>query len=680
MTFFSKAQSLVAVGCLVGTLFAPSLVKAQQQSEPLNKGNFDLSVRAQDDLYEYVNGTWLKETEIPGDKSNYGAFTVLSDLSQKRIKAIVDEVSKGNNVKGTDEQKVADLFRSFMDEARVNELKATPVQQELASIEKIDDKAALIEWFAKLGSLGISSPIGSYVGQDKGEATNYIMNVSQSGLSLPDRDYYLNEDKQADRDNLLAYIKKLFTLAEIPEQSKFAEAILKLETDLAEAQWSRVETRDAEKTYNKMGIAELNKLSADVIDWNKYFQDTGVAEPLKEVVVSTPSFFEKLATIIESTDLDVWKAYLQFRYINAAASYLSDDFVEAKFTLYGKQLSGIEEQKPRWKRGINLVSGRALGEVVGKLYVQKHFKPEAKIAMEKLVANLLQAYDDSIDDLTWMSEETKVKAKDKLSKITPKIGYPNVWRDYSKLEIEADDLFGNVMRSNLVEHERNISKLGKPIDREEWGMTPQTINAYYRPTMNEIVFPAAILQPPFFDIDAPAPLNYGGIGAVIGHEISHGFDDQGSKYDGDGNLDDWWTKEDREAFTNLTKQLVDQFSVYEPLKGEKVNGKLTLGENIADLSGLAIAHRALLLSKDESLDKMVAGLNSDQLFFVGWSRVWKRKYRAEEMVKRLLDDNHSPSQFRVNGPITNIDAFYKAFDIKPSDKLYRPEDQRIKIW
>ena len=680
MTFFSKAQSLIAVGCLVGTLLVPSLVMAQEEPGPIDESNFDKSVRVQDDLFEFVNGTWLKKTKIPGDKSDYGAFTKLADQSQIRIRAIVDEVSKGNNVKGTDEQKVADLYRSFMDQDRINELKATPIEQELISIGAIENKADLIEWFAKFSTMGVDTPIGAGVGQDKGKATQYVMYVTQSGTSLPDRDYYLDEDKQDERDNLLAYIKKLFTLAEIPEQTKFAEAILKLETEMAEAQWSRVQSRDANKTYNKMGMAELNKLSGDVIDWNKYFEGNGVADPIKEVVVRTPSFFEELAKIIENTDLEVWRAYLQFRYIDAAAPFLSDDFVEASFVLYQQQLSGLTEQKPRWKRGINLVSGRALGEVVGKLYVQQHFKPEAKAEMEKLVNNLLKAFDGSIDNLTWMTDETKAKAKDKLSKITPKIGYPNVWKDYSKLEIKADDLFGNVMRSNLVEHNRNISKLGKPIDREEWGMTPQTVNAYYSPTMNEIVFPAAILQPPFFDANVPAPLNYGGIGAVIGHEISHGFDDQGSKYDGDGNLNDWWTEADREAFTSLTKRLVKQFATYEPLKGKTVDGKLTLGENIADLSGLEVAHRALLLSEDESLDKKVAGWNSDQLFFVGWSRVWKRKYRDEEMVKRLLQDVHSPSRYRVNGPITNIDAFYKAFDIKPGDKLFRPESQRIKIW
>ena len=678
MTIFTIARPLVAAGCVITTLFAPCLATAQQL--PVDKGNFDESVRAQDDLFEHVNGTWLKKTKIPSDKSNYGSFTKLADLSRSRIKTIVDAVSKGNNVKGTDEQKVADLFRSYMDEDRTKELGATPIKEMLASIQAIKDKAVLIDWFAKFSVMGVNSPIAAGVSQDKGKATEYIMYLSQAGTSLPDRDYYLEDDKQSERNDLLAYINKLFELAELPEQRKLAESVLALETKLAKAQWSRVESRDANKTYNKLEMAKLGELTDGVIDWNKYFTKNDISIPLEQVVVRTPSFFKELATIIKETDVEVWKAYLQFRYIDNAAPLLSEDFVNAHFVLYKQQLSGVETQQPRWKRGIDLVSGRALGEVVGKLYVQQHFKPEAKAEMEKLVDNLLQAFDDSIDNLSWMTDETKTKAKEKLSKITPKIGYPNRWRDYSKLEIEADDLFGNVMRSNLVEHERNVSKLGKPIDREEWGMTPQTVNAYYSPTKNEIVFPAAILQPPFFDLEAPAPLNYGGIGAVIGHEISHAFDDQGSKYDGDGNLNNWWSDADREKFAGLTKQLVSQFAVFEPLKGEKVNGELTLGENIADLSGLEVAHRALMLSKDESLDKMVAGWNSDQLFFVGWSRIWKRKYKDEEMIKRLLNDPHSPSRYRVNGPITNIDAFYKAFDIKPGDKLYRSEDKRIKIW
>lgn len=379
-----------------------------------------------------------------------------------------------------------------------------------------------------------------------------------------------------------------------------------------------------------------------------------------------------------------WHAYLQYRLIDSFGAYLSQDFVDANFELYEKQLQGIEVPQPRWKRGVTLVAGGrgfgALGEVVGKLYVEKHFKPEAKAEMEKLVNNLLKAFDQSIDDLEWMTDTTKAKAKEKLAKITVKVGYPNRWRDYSQLDIDKNDLFGNVYRSNIVEHYRNIRKLGQPINREEWGMTPQTVNAYYSPTKNEIVFPAAILQTPFFDLSAPAPLNYGGIGAVIGHEISHAFDDQGSKYDGDGNLNNWWTDEDRKAFKELTEKLVAQYASYEPLPGKKVNGNLTLGENIADLSGLTVANKAMSLALEGKPEVKVAGWNTQQLFFVGWSRVWQRKYRDKEMIKRLLIDPHSPSRYRANGPVTNMAAFYEAFDVKPGDKLFKPKSERISIW
>jgi predicted metalloendopeptidase len=671
---------LAVAFCLFG-----DLASAQ---EPLNKANFDPSVRIQDDLFEHVNGTWLKTTEIPSDKSNYGSFIKLADLSQLRIKEIVESVSTQQHPKGTDAQKVADFYRSFMDVEKINALGAGPIREELAKIASISNKADLVQHFGRLSQYGIGSPIGMYVGQDQGEPTQYIVQIAQSGTSLPDRDYYLKDDEGSTkaREKLTQYIAKLFELSSSDDYQSLAGDIVAFETSLAKAQWSKVMLRDAKKRYNKMSFAELGELTDGQIDWAAYLAAAGVAQTPEQVIVLTPSFFEALAGLMEETDLKILKAYLAFNLIDRSASMLSQDFVDASFELYQKQLSGIEEQKPRWKRGVNLVAGAgagdfgALGEVVGKLYVEKHFKPAAKAEMEKLVSNLLAAFDNSIDNLTWMTDETKGKAKEKLAKITTKIGYPNKWRDYSKLDVEPNDLFGNVMRSSVVEHNRNISKLGQPIDREEWGMTPQTVNAYYSPTKNEIVFPAAILQTPFFDLNAPKALNYGGIGAVIGHEISHAFDDQGSKYDGDGALKNWWTDADREAFAGLTSRLVAQYSDYEPLEGKTVNGQLTLGENIADLSGLEVSHRALTLALQGEQPEKVAGWNADQLFFVGWSRVWQRKYKDKEMVKRLLTDPHSPSKYRANGPVTNIEAFYKAFDVKPGDKLYKPESQRIKIW
>ncbi len=420
------------------------------------------------------------------------------------------------------------------------------------------------------------------------------------------------------------------------------------------------------------------------LDWSAFIE-ASEAEGVEDVNVWTPSFFEGLEKIMANTPVEVWKQYLRYKVIDAFAPYLSDEFANASFELYQKQLAGVPEMKPRWKRGVELVAGEgtgfgALGDAIGELYVQKYFKPEAKAQMDELVQNLLKAFELSIDELTWMTDATKEKAKAKLAKIDTKIGYTEKWRDYSQLDVDPDDLVGNVKASNRVEYFRNIDKLGKPIDRKEWGMTPQTVNAYYNPAKNEIVFPAAILQPPFFSPNTESALNYGGIGAVIGHEISHAFDDQGSKYDGDGNMINWWTDEDRKAFKALTEALIAQYEQYEPLDGKRVNGSLTLGENIADLSGLSIAHKAYRISLAGEEPEEVAGWTGDQLFFVGWSRVWARKYRDAEMVKRLLTDPHSPSQYRANGPVMNIDAFYQAFDLQEGDLLFKPVSARIKIW
>lgn len=684
MSIFTR-NALGIAALAVGLIFNASTAVAQNDG-PLDMSAFDKSTRIQDDLFNHVNGKWLENTKIPDDKSNYGSFGKLADLSQSRIKTLVEAAAESDNPKGSDKQKVADLYKSFMDEDRVNMLAAAPIQSELSKISSLDSKAKLIEHFGYLSRIGVDSPIGFYVMQDVGDATQYICNLVQSGTSLPDRDYYLKDGdaQQAARAALLKYMLTVAELADAKVLKENAQQVVDLEIALAEMSWTRVQLRDANDRYNKMTFEELGKLTDGKVDWVSYFAAADVAEKPANVNVNTPSYFEGLAQLIESTPESTWQAYLQFRLIDSFAPYLSQDFVDANFELYQKQLAGIAEAQPRWKRGVNLVAGGrgfgTLGDVVGKLYVEEHFKPEAKMAMEKLVSNLLKAFDSSIDDLKWMSDETKLRAKEKLAKITTKIGYTNKWRDYSRLNVVADDLYGNVYRSNITEHYRNIEKLGQPIDREEWGMTPQTVNAYYNPTKNEIVFPAAILQTPFFDVNAPEALNYGGIGAVIGHEISHAFDDQGSEYDGDGNLKNWWTESDRAAFKSLTEKLVAQYQQYEPLEGKRVDGKLTLGENIADLSGLTIAHRALTIAREGKADEKVAGWNTDQLFFVGWSRVWQRKYRDKEMVKRLLTDPHSPSRYRANGPVTNIEAFYKAFDVKPGDRLFKPEDQRIAIW
>ena len=671
--------SLAGLFCLGCTL----VTSAQDEpSGSLDTSHFNREIRPQDDLFEFVNGTWLKKTPIPADKTNYGSFTKLADLSEDRLKNIVEELASQTHQKGTDEQKVGDFFKAFMNVEKANELGAAPIEDELAKIDAIESKEDLIRNFGAMDQMGVTTPFGAYISQDAKVSTQYIVHLVQNGTTLPNRDYYLVRHEEKNIAARAAFLKYVEKLVELTGSSLDGEEILAFETRLADASWSNIKLRDANGRYNKFKTADLAKLAPGV-DWASMFEASGV-DPGDEVIVNTPSYFEKLDEIIKQTSLDTLKDYAKFQVIDSYAPYLSDPFVVAHFNLHRKELGGVTEQSPRWKRAIAAISGGrgfgSLGEVVGKIYVQRHFKPEAKEKMDRLVKNLLKAFGSSIDGLAWMSDETKAKAKTKLSKIRTKIGYPTKWRDYSAFVVEADDLVGNMMRSAKVEHDRQVQKLGKPIDREEWGMTPQTVNAYYNPTKNEIVFPAAILQPPFFSADTAAPLNYGGIGAVIGHEISHAFDDQGSRYDGDGNLSNWWTDDDRKAFEELTTRLVKQYDSYEPLPGKFVKGKFTLGENIADLSGLEISHRAMSLELEGQEPIEVAGWNADQLFFVGWSRVWARKYREAEMMKRLLTDPHSPSAYRANGPVTNIDAFYKAFDLKPGDGLYKSEEERIKIW
>jgi putative endopeptidase len=677
---------LRVAGVLLVTIAAHWAGSASSQETGLDLSTFNRSVRPQDDLFEFVNGTWLRTTPIPDDKSDYGSFGILADLSQERVKKLIEKLAAEQHSAGSDEQKIGDFYRAFMNVDRIEAEGIGPLQSQLEKIDQLDSKERIWEHFGYNRQIGVRTPVQFFVSQDARNSEQYLSQITQGGLSLPDRDYYLKQDEVSEqaRDALKNYISTLLELAGQSNARAAAEEVFELERKLAEISWSRVELRDAEKRYNKFTLEQWYA-DLDSVDWEGFFYAVGI-EPPDELNVNTPSFFQKLLPIFEQTELDVWKNYLRFQLLNSFSPYLSEPFVKANFELYGQTLAGIPELEPRWKRCVNAISGRgagdfgALGEAVGRLYVAEYFKPEAKAKMNELVDNLLVSFGTSIQELSWMSDQTKARATEKLFKITTKIGYPNQWRDYSRLRVEADDLIGNVMRSNVVEHFRNADKLGQPIDREEWGMTPQTVNAYYNPLKNEIVFPAAILQPPFFSMDAPDALNYGGIGAVIGHEISHAFDDQGSRYDGDGNLNNWWTEQDSAAFKQLADQLVAQYEAYEPLPGKPVNGRLTLGENIADLSGLTIAHKALRLSLGDREPEKIAGWNADQLFFVGWSRVWQRKYRDAEMVKRLLTDPHSPSKYRANGPVTNIDAFQQAFDLKPGDILYKSPEERIKIW
>lgn len=669
---------LIAVFCCSGF----------SQAEELNSGieqrGMDRSVRPQDDLFLAGNGEWIKHTPIPAEKSTYGAFEILGDLSQQHVREIFQETTTGNYPEGSEEQKIGDFFRSYMNTKVTEALGVQPLGEELAKVDAIASVDDLVRHWGYLQTLAVTTPVGFYVDQDDKQSDQHLAAIIQSGLSLPDRDYYLEDSPKyvAARAALTTYISQVFELADLSADPNIASELLHLEKQIAEHHWERTELRDAVKRYNKHTIEELQE-RAPGIAWRNYFTAAG-AEDLSDVNVNTPSFVEALQEIIAATPLETWKQYTRYHIIDSYATALSDDFVAANFDLYGKQLRGMEELKPRWKRAVEAIAGArgmgALGEAVGRIYVERHFPPEAKVRMDVLVKNLLQAFEESIDQLEWMTPETKQRAHEKLKKINTKIGHPTKWRDYSALVVREDDLVGNLLRSAKVEHQRMLDKLGNPVDREEWFMTPQTVNAYYSPSLNEIVFPAAILQPPYFDFTADDAANYGSIGAIIGHEISHAFDDQGSRYDGDGNLKNWWTDEDREAFQELTQQLVDQYEAYSPIAGRNVNGKLTLGENIADLSGMSVAFKAYELSLDGQEPPVLDGWTGPQRFFLSWSQSWRRQYRDAEMVNRLLTDPHSPAAYRANGPVINFTPFYEAFQLKEGDELFKPADARIRIW
>ncbi len=642
--------------------------------------NFDREVRAQDDFFRYVNGAWLKKTEIPEDKARYASFTELADQAEVNLRKIIEEAAAAKErPAGSDAQKVGDLYNSFMDESAIEQLAAKPIAGDLEAVDKLDSKEAVVRHLGKLQTLNISVPLGAYVDQDSKKSDEYIVKISQAGLGLPDRDYYLNpgEKFKSIRQGYLSFVEDLLTMVETPKAKEAAGAVMALEKRLAEAHWSRVKNRDREATYNKYAWSGLAE-SFPGWSWSAFAQGADLPGT-GDVIIRQPSYVEALPKILEETSLETWKLYMRFHIVSAAAPYLSKAFVERNFEFYGKTLSGMEANRPRWKRAVSLVGG-SLGEMLGKLYVERHFRPEAKERMVELVDNLLRAFKVGIDGLEWMSAETKAAAQDKLAKFTTKIGYPDEWRDYSALEIAADDLFGNLRRATAFEHRRNLAKLGAPVDRNEWFMTPQTVNAYYNPEGNEIVFPAAILQPPFFDVDAEDAVNYGAIGGVIGHEISHGFDDQGRKYAGDGNLRDWWTEEDAERFKKRASGLVEQYNAYSPLEKMQVNGELTLGENIGDLAGITVAYNAYQLALNGKEAPVIDGFTGDQRFFIGWAQCFRGKYRDEEMRKRLVTDPHSPVEYRVNGVMKNVPGFYDAFEVKEGDGLFLAPGVRVKIW
>jgi len=644
--------------------------------------NMDKSVKPGNNFQMYVNGKWLDKTEIPSDKARYGIFTILRDHSQDNVKEIIESSAEKGENGSKDEQKVGGLYSSFMDMDTRNKLGVEPLNDDFAKIDALTNHNDLIKFFAYANSAGYNVPLSLFVYSDLKDPNYYALYCWQGGLGLPDKEYYFKEDSTsvALRDQYVMHIRKMMLLGDIENDmvsaTKAANSIMDLETTIAQQHMKKEDTRDMVALYNEFPVDSLDVLMPDFA-WNEYFQEAKVTN-IKKLIVPQIDYTKSLNDIIFKTDLDTWKTYLKWSILNRSATRLTTAIGDQNFEFYGKAMRGTTEQIPEWRRAVGLVDSH-LGEVIGKVYVQRHFPPEAKERMLILVNNLLKAYEVSIKELDWMGEETKKQALDKLSKFTPKIGYPDKWKEYNS-EIKADDLFGNVQRSNQEQYKKDIEKLSKPVDRSEWGMNPQTVNAYYNPPLNEIVFPAAILQPPFFDLNADDAVNYGAIGGVIGHEIGHGFDDQGSTFDGDGVLRNWWTDQDREEFKKRTNALIDQYNSFKVFDDLNVNGEFTLGENIGDLGGLTIALKAYEMSLDGKEAPVMDGYNGIQRVFIGWAQAWRDKSREEALRMQVGTDPHSPALFRVNGVVRNIPAFYEAFEIEEGDDLYLPPDQRVKIW
>ena len=637
-------------------------------------------IRPQDDLFGHVNGRWLEETEIPSDRSAWGSFTVLADAAEEHVRQIIEELAQSTHEPGSNAQKIGDLYASFMDEDRVEALGAEPIRGELEELGAVADKTALAAYVGRLERQGGGGFFGAYVDTDDRNSERYIVNVLQGGLGLPDESYYREAKFAEVREKYLAHVERMFGLAGLDDAATAAQRVLAVETRLAEGHWERAETRDVIKTYNLRTIDDL-KAAAPSFSWDAWATALGADDQtLAEVVVRQPSFFEHFSKVLDEVDLEDWKAWTAIRVIRSAAAYLSSDFVDESFEFYGRTLNGTPELRARWKRGVAFVEG-AIGEAVGEEYVARHFPPRAKEMMDDLVANLIAAYRTSIESLDWMTEETKQRAYRKLDTFRPKIGYPEKFRDYSALEVSPTDLLGNARAAAAFETDRQLRKIGSPVDKDEWLMLPQTVNAYYNPGTNEICFPAGILQKPFFDADADPAENYGGIGAGIGHEIGHGFDDQGSQYDELGNLNEWWTETDRKAFQERADKLIAQYDGYEPrdLPGEKVNGRLTVGENIGDLGGVTIGLKAYEISLNGREAPVVNGLTGRQRVFMSYAHIWRTKRRKEQMLQLITTDPHSPAEFRAN-IVRNLEEFHEAFDVKPGDGLWLDPGDRVRIW
>jgi len=634
-------------------------------------------VRPQDDPYRFVNGSWLKTAEIPADKSDYGSFIELADRAEINLRQIIEEIAAGEHPHGTEQQQLGDFYHAYMNTNLIEQQGTAPIDAELKRIAAISSHDDLIRYIGHLQRVEPANPFSIFVQPDLGDSSHYAVYVWQTGLGLPNREYYFDEEFSEVRGKYVEYIADLLSLAGIANANDKANTIMALENRLAEAHWDKVRNRDPDETYNRYTISDANELTPG-FDWGVFLRSAGIDDQ-QEIILSQPSYFEEAARALSDEHLSTWKVYLSFKLLDGTAPYLTEDYVQLNFDFSERTLSGTEEIRQRWKRAVE-DADYAIGEALGKVYVARHFPPEAKERMDEMIANLRMAFQISIDELEWMGPKTKEQAQEKLRKFTPKIGYPSRWRDYSSLEIRADDLVGNIQRATEFEFQRNVDKLGGPIDRSEWFMTPQTVNAYYDATMNEIVFPAGILSPPFFNVNSDDAANYGGIGAVIGHEFSHGFDDEGRKFDGDGNLRDWWTEEDNERFQVRAARLGEQYDSYNPIDDMNVNGEFTMGENIGDLAGVTMAYRAYRLSLNGEEAPIIDGYSGDQRFFMGWAQVWRRLYRDDELRRRLKVDPHSPSEYRANGAVINIDAFHEAFGTQPGDGMWKPVEERVRIW
>jgi len=684
-----KIKWILATTSIFGLMFYSCNTNNKKEKMETKKvpaidlANFDTTQNMGDDFYTYVNGGWLKANPLPADKSRFGAFDEIAEENKTRIKGIIENAAKSNAKEGSIAQKIGNFYASGMDTLAIEKIAVKAIKPELDKIDALKDKNKFASVFAHFSKIGIGNIFYIYSAQDKLNSANVIAKFWQGGLTLPDRDYYTSDDPRSQqiRKDYINHLEKMhkFLGANETDAKSLASTIMAMETDLAKISLTRKENRDPRRTLNHKTLEELNALTP-AINWEEYFKEIGYPD-IKMVNIAQTNFFEGLNKVVEKYSLDNWKAYFKWHILDATASYLNSDIEKQNFDFFGRKLSGQKVQEPRWKRVLGATQG-ALGMAIGQEYVKKYFPPEAKQRMLVLVDNLKKSLEQRISNLAWMSDSTKTRAINKLHKIGVKVGYPDKWKDYTALTVSKDSYLQNIFNSNLFEFKYTMDKIGKPVDRTEWGMTPQTVNAYYNPNMNEIVFPAGILQPPFFNMNADDAVNYGAIGVVIGHEMTHGFDDQGRQYDGNGNLKDWWTKSDADKYKSYTQKLVDQYNGFSPFEGMHVDGELTLGENIADFGGLTVAYNAYLMSlKGKEAPKDIDGFTDKQRFFIAFAQVWRNQITDNTLKRRLKEDVHSPGKYRVNGALFNVPEFYQAFpQIKETNKLFRTENQRAVIW